>query len=286
MIEVENLNFTYDGAKRATLRGLDFEIPEGRIFGFLGPSGSGKSTTQKILYGLLRTFEGTVRVLGRDIREWDAQIYEQIGICFELPNHYSSLTVRENLEYFATLYATDTHPVDTVLEWVDLTDASEQRVLTLSKGMKVRLNVARSILHKPRLLFLDEPTGGLDPVNARRIKDLVLRLRDEGATVFVTTHDMMVADELCDEVAFLTGGQIRALDAPEVLKKQYGKRSCVITTLVDGASTRHEFPLDHLGAQPAFRQLLDDDVRIETIHSQETTLDRIFIEVTGEELPA
>jgi fluoroquinolone transport system ATP-binding protein len=153
--------------------------------------------------------------------------------------------------------------------------------------MKVRLNVARSLIHKPIVLFLDEPTNGLDPVNARKIKDLVLELRSRGTTVFVTTHDMMVADELCDRVAFITAGNINVIDAPATLKKRYGKRILRVEYLNKRQDVHHqEFPLDGLGGNDEFINLLKSAARLETIHTQETTLDNIFIEVTGQELVA
>ena len=174
-----------------------------------------------------------------------------------------------------------------MLEWVGLQDDGDKKVSDYSKGMKIRLNVARSILHRPQLLFLDEPTSGLDPVNARKMKDLVLRLRDEGTTVFITTHDMSVADQLCDRVAFITEGNISLIDAPSVLKKRYGQRTIRVEYLNGGeAPHTREFPLDDLGGNAEFLDVLQGASRIETIHTQETTLENIFIEVTGQELTA
>ncbi len=285
MIHVHNLKFTYSGAQNETLHGLSFDIQEREIFGFLGPSGAGKSTTQKILIGLLQNYGGTVEVLGRPINQWGPDYFEQIGVSFEWPNHYLKLTARENLDYFRSLYRGDTFTADDVLSRVALIDDADKRVAAFSKGMKIRLNVARSFLHMPKVLFLDEPTSGLDPVNARRIKDLILELRSQGTTVFVTTHDMMVADELCDRVAFITDGNLRLIDSPSVLKKQYGKRTVRVEYLDQAADVRQQdFSLDGLGNNQKFIELLNSASRIETIHSQETTLERIFIEVTGEAL--
>lgn len=285
MIDVKNLTFTYPGATQETLHGLDFTIAEQEIFGFLGPSGAGKSTTQKILIGLLKEYGGNIQVMGRELRDWGHSYYETIGVSFELPNHYLKLTAQENLNYFASLYQGSTLDPLTVLDWVGLREDADKKVSDFSKGMKIRLNVARSLLHQPKLLFLDEPTSGLDPVNARNVKNLILRLRDQGTTVFVTTHDMMVADELCDRVAFVTNGKISAIDAPDRLKQQYGKRvvKVVFQNGSDTLSTEH-FPLDGLGDNPSFFNVLKSAQRLETIHTQETTLEKIFIKVTGEEL--
>ncbi|MBO8162130.1 MAG: ABC transporter ATP-binding protein [Brevibacillus sp.] len=272
-------------ANHAALQGLNFEIAEGEIFGFLGPSGAGKSTTQKILIGLIKDYGGHVQVMNREVSTWGQDYYEHIGVSFELPNHYGKLTALENLNHFRSLYSGETYDPMEVLEWVGLQDDANKKVAEFSKGMKIRLNVARSIIHKPKVLFLDEPTSGLDPVNARKIKELVRELRRCGTTVFVTTHNMMLADELCDRVAFITAGKISMIDAPSALKKRYGKRNVQIEYL-DAAQNiqRQDFPLDGLGNNQEFLSLLQSACRIESIHSQETTLDHIFINVTGQEL--
>jgi fluoroquinolone transport system ATP-binding protein len=287
MITVKNLTYTYPSAGQETLHGLNFEIAEKEIFGFLGPSGAGKSTTQNILIGLLKKYGGHIQVMNREVSEWGHEYYEHLGVSFELPNHYLKLTAVENLNHFRSLYSGRTLDPMEVLGWVDLADDADKKVANYSKGMKIRLNVARSIIHKPKVLFLDEPTNGLDPVNARKIKDLILELRRQGTTVFVTTHDMMVADELCDRVAFITDGQISVIDAPSALKKQYGKRVVQVEYVNRSQEIHHqEFPLDGLGDNDEFITLLKSAGRLETIHTQETTLDNIFIQVTGQELAA
>lgn len=287
MIAVKNLTYTYPGADVETLHGLNFEIAEGEIFGFLGPSGAGKTTTQNILIGLLKEYGGNVQVMDREVSEWGQGYYEHVGVSFELPNHYLKLTALENLNHFRSLYSVETLDPMEVLRWVGLQDDVGKRVSDYSKGMKVRLNVARSLLHRPRVLFLDEPTSGLDPVNARKIKNLILEIRSRGTTVFVATHDMVVADELCDRVAFITAGNISLINAPGALKKQYGKRIVRVEYLDSTQDILHrDFPLDGLTENAEFIALMKSASRIETIHTQETTLDNIFIEVTGQELAA
>jgi len=285
MISVSNLKFAYPSAQTDTLHGIDFDIAEKEIFGFLGPSGSGKSTTQKILIGLLQNYRGDISIMGRDRKDWGNELFEQIGVSFELPNHYLKLTARENLEHFAGFYSGQTLAPEEVLFWVDLQDDADKKVSDYSKGMKIRLNVARSLLHQPKILFLDEPTSGLDPVNGRRIKELVLRLRDEGTTVFVSTHNMTLADELCDRVAFVSAGNIATIDKPDTLKKKYGKRTVrlVVADQTDHLSST-EFELDGLQTNKDFAEAISSAHRIEKMHTQETTLDEIFIQVTGKEL--
>ncbi len=287
MISVKNLTYTYPGGTTPAVTDISFEIAEREIFGFLGPSGAGKSTTQKILIGLLKNYQGHISIMGQELSTWGPDYYEHIGVSFELPNHYLKLTALENLKYFQSLYSGATQDPMELLERVGLHEDADKKVAEYSKGMKIRLNVARSFINQPKLLFLDEPTSGLDPVNARNIKNLVLDLRAQGTTVFVTTHDMKVADELCDRVAFLTAGRISVIDAPTVLKKRYGKRNVQVEYLNGSQAIAHEeFPLDGLGENAAFFNLLKSASRLETIHTQETTLENIFIEVTGEELTA
>ena len=167
MIQVDNLLYTYHGSATPAVRGVSFAVDAGEIFGFLGPSGAGKSTTQKVLIKLLAGYEGEANVLGRTLDEWGADYYERIGVSFELPNHYGKLSALENLNLFRALYSRQTLEPEALLEQVGLADAAQTRVAEFSKGMKMRLNFVRALLHKPDLLFLDEPTTGMDPVNAR-----------------------------------------------------------------------------------------------------------------------
>ncbi|MBL1420806.1 MAG: ABC transporter ATP-binding protein [Alphaproteobacteria bacterium] len=287
MIKVKNLDFTYHKAAAPTLHGMSFEIAKGEIMGFLGPSGAGKSTTQNILIGMLKNYAGSIEIMGRELSDWGKDFYEHIGVSFELPNHFLKLTARENLEHFSSLYSGDKHDVMEVMDWVDLADDADKKVSNFSKGMKIRLNVARSLIHKPIILFLDEPTSGLDPVNAAKIKKLAFNLRDEGTTIFITTHNMTLADQMCDRVAFVTDGHLRAIDKPSNFKKQYGKRFVDVEYM--GAAQKPEianFAMDGLGENKQFFELLNSGQHIETIHSEETTLENVFIELTGQELDA
>ncbi len=283
MIEVSGLNFTYAGSATSAIKNIDFHIAKGEIFGFLGPSGAGKSTTQKILIGLLKGYQGEIRVLGQDLKTWGADYYEQVGVSFELPNHYLKLTALENLQYFRSLYAGATEDPQKLLEMVGLGEDGDKRVAEFSKGMRNRLNVARSLLHRPELLFLDEPTSGLDPVSAKLIKDIIQSKREDGTTVFLTTHNMMVADELCDRVAFIVDGEIKLIDAPRELKLQHGKRIVRVEYGENGVLKNQDFALDSLGKNDDFLKLLQHET-IQTIHTQETTLENIFIDVTGRQL--
>lgn len=286
IIKVNNLHYRYPGATRAAVEGVSFEVQPGEVFGLLGPSGAGKSTIQKVLTRQHRSISsGSVAVLGKPVAAWDQSYYEHIGVGFELPNHYLRLTARENLAFFSSLYASPTKPIEELLAMVGLEKSADMRVSEYSKGMMMRLNFVRALMHDPQLVFLDEPTSGLDPVNARNVKQIMRRLQGEGKTIVLTTHNMSDVDELCDRVGFMVNGEMRALDRVAALKAQFGKR--MLRVEYDGETgVEHQiFPLDDLAENAEFLTLLRSrDIR--TIHSQEASLDEVFSRVTGSSLEA
>jgi fluoroquinolone transport system ATP-binding protein len=283
MIQVSHMSYTYAGAARPAVSDVSFDVAPGEIFGLLGPSGAGKSTTQKVLIGLLKGYEGAAGVFGRDVRAWGQDYYERVGVCFETPSHYLKLTALENLSYFRSLYSGATEAPREVLKLVNLEEDADKPAGRFSKGMSIRLNLARALLNKPALLFLDEPTAGLDPANARQIKNLIQAKQEEGVTIFLTTHNMALAEELCDRVAFIVDGQIRLIDTPRALKLRYGQRLIRVEYGADGHTQQKEYALDGLGENADFLDLLRHEP-IQTLHTEETTLENIFIQVTGRSL--
>jgi len=284
VIRVRGLTFRYPKAPQPTLRGMDFTVGRGEIFGFLGPSGAGKSTTQKLLIGLLRGHGGEASVWGRDPVAWGPGYYQRIGVSFEMPNHYQKLTGCENLRFFASLYDGTTLDPMELMDAVGLADDANTRVGKYSKGMQMRLTFARSLINDPELLFLDEPTSGLDPVNARTVKNMILDLKARGRTVFLTTHDMATANELCDRVAFIVDGRIVALDTPTELKIARSQRLVRVEYRgQDGGIDTADFSMDGLADDPAFHAVLRDH-HVETVHSKEASLDDVFVETTGRRL--
>lgn len=290
ILEVADLAYTYPGGRSPAVSGVSFEVAKGEIFGFLGPSGAGKSTTQKVLIGLLRGFGGSVRLLGRPLESFGTGLYERIGVGFELPNHFMKLTAVENLRFFASFYASPTREPEELLAMVGLEDDADRRVDAFSKGMKMRLNFVRALLHDPEVLFLDEPTAGLDPGNARVLKDIVLEQKAAGKTIFLTTHHMHDADELCDRVAFLVNGAMARLGVPRELRREGAERRVVVEYRRRGGGAgeggevqRAEFPLDGLGEEADFLALLRD-AEIESIRTHEPTLEDVFLETTGRRL--
>lgn len=279
ILESKSLTYSYPGSDKKAINGLTFAMNEGEIFGFLGPSGAGKSTTQRILFNHLKGYTGSVRLFDKEIKSWSHELYKFIGVGFELPNHFLKLSARENLVFFSSFYKR-TRDIDELLERVGLAEHADKKVKEFSKGMKMRLNFVRAILHHPRFLFLDEPTSGLDPTNAKTIKDMILEEKRNGVSIFLTTHQMSDADMLCDRVAFLSDGEIAAMDTPLNLKLAYGKAS-VQLNMMD--KSQHEFELLKLGTNEGFLELIRH-AEIKTIHSKEASLEDIFIKVTGKRL--
>ena len=281
VIAVSALRYSYPRSGSPAVREMEFAVSEAEIFGFLGPSGAGKTTTQQIIIGLIHGWQGFVRLFGTDRRAWGRELYDHIGVSFELPAGYARLTVHEDLQHFAMLHAPRPRDQDELLAAVGLSAAADVPVGTLSKGMRVRLNLARALLHRPQLLFLDEPTAGLDPVTARSIRDLIAREREHGATVFLTTHDMETADMLCDRVAFVVDGRIVACDEPRLLKLSRGARSLQVEYRVNGDLRKETFPL---GVRDARLAALLSSPDVETVHTTEASLADVFVDVTGQRL--
>ena len=219
-IEVDNLSRNYNG--HCAVDRITFEVKPGEIFGFLGPNGAGKTTTIKMLTGQLRPTSGKAQVVGCDVVDERQELKPQIGVVFEYQNIYERLSGRDNLTFYARLYGVKKERTERVLTQVGLTDRARDKVKKYSNGMKQRLLIARALLHEPKVLFLDEPTRGLDPGVARDIRSIVANLAVEGVTVFLTTHYMEEADRLSDRVAIIDQGQLVAMGTPEQLKAEHG----------------------------------------------------------------
>jgi len=277
-IYVNNLSHWY--GKLQAVKDINFEVYPGEILGFLGPNGAGKSTTIKVLTGQLPLKGGSAKILGRDIGRDDPEMQAQIGVTFEEKNLYLEMTALENLNFFASLFGIRNPGSLEALKRVGLADRARDRVSEYSKGMRQRLMIARAFINKPSVLFLDEPTDGLDPVTASSIRKTIKEEAERGAAVLLTTHNMFEADELSDRVAFINEGEIVALDTAENLKLKYGKRS-VRVRLRDGDSVKEEeLPLDGEKSSPRLSELAASPDLL-TIHTEEATLEKIFIRLTG-----
>jgi len=277
-ISVENIRFSY-GAHEV-IKGVSFEVAPGEVLGFLGPNGAGKSTTIKMLTGQLKPSAGRVRVLGQEPGPDQAGVKARMGVCFEEKNLYLNMSGEENLAFFAALFGIRKPDIMGLLREVDLADRARDRVHSYSKGMRQRLMIARALINQPDVLLLDEPTGGLDPVSAKGIRTIIKRRAAAGAAILLTTHDMVVADELSARVAFINEGRIYALDSPENLKLAHGRRSVRLRVRENGEIRDRVIPLDGAGAGEVLKEAIAAEDLL-TVHSEEATLEQVFIKMTG-----
>ena len=278
-IVAEELTYWYGNL--VAVDNVSFNVTEGEILGFLGPNGAGKTTTVKMLTGQLRPKAGKAVLLGIDAAKNVKKVQGQIGVCFEYTNLYEQMSAAENLILFARLFGISQFDAGALLTRVGLAGREKDRVDSYSKGMKQRLMVARSLVNQPRVLFLDEPTAGLDPTSAESIRNIILEERERGATIFLTTHDMMEADKLSDRVAFMNQGKIVALDTPHNLKQRYGKRALKAKVSSEsGELEDREVILDAPETPNAVHELFTQE-KVVTIHSEEASLEDIFIKITG-----
>jgi fluoroquinolone transport system ATP-binding protein len=283
MIKVENLNFTYKKTQKKAIQEMNFDVQEGEVFGFLGPSGAGKTTTQRLIIGLLRNYQGKIEILGKERNKWGKDYYEHIGVAFDFPNLYTKLTAKENLQLIGAYYKKECEKPEKLLERVGLLAEKNVRVENFSKGMKMRLNFVRSIMHSPNLMFFDEPTSGLDPVNAHIIKEIILEQKKDNKTIFLTTHNMTVAEQLCDRVAFIVEGKIVVIGSPKDLMIEHGKRTVEVEYQKNDSIHKQSFDLQNLGENSSFMDILKT-AEVKTMHSCEATLEDIFIKLTGRNL--
>lgn len=280
MIEVKNLTYSYNKDGVRALNDVSFKVETGEIFGFLGPSGAGKSTTQGVLTGLLPIQQGEGIVAGYDLRHITRDIFNQIGVSFEQANVYGKLTAMENLEFYRRLFDVPTLDPLELLKLVGLEAVKDKRASTFSKGMKHRLTFARSMINTPSLWFLDEPTTGLDPAIGNTIKDIIREKNQTGTTVFLTTHNMYIADELCDRVGFIVDGTLKVVDSPRNLKLKHGEKRVEVEYLRDQKLLTETFSLEKESDRIRLNEIIREG-NIERMHTKEPTLEEIFIRVTG-----
>lgn len=281
MIDVQDLTFSY-GKDKQVLHGLNFSVKDGEIFGFLGPNGSGKSTTQKILTGILQGYGGKVALFGEDLRQTHKKtFFQKIGVLFEFPYLYAHLSALDNLKYFASFYPkAQVRDAEELLDELAFKrDFLKKPVSSYSKGMRQRVSMARALISNPKLLFLDEPTSGLDPAGAVLFRNIIEKERQKGTTVFLTTHNMLDADLLCDRVAFIANGNLVALDTPQHLKEEKSDHTILVDYLYQGERLSKTLMVQDLANSLPFAY----DTLI-GIHSQEPTLEDVFIQYTGRRL--
>ncbi|SDO54503.1 ABC transporter ATP-binding protein [Alkalicoccus daliensis] len=280
IISVKNLT-KYFGKEKA-LEGMNFDVKQGEIFGFLGPSGAGKTTTIQILTGQLRPTDGEAKIFNADTENArKPEFLQKIGVMTDNSGLYGRLSVYENMKLFATLYGVKKpkERIEEALKMVNMQNEQKKTVSKLSKGMTQRIILARTFLHEPELLFLDEPTAALDPVNSQHIHKGLKALQKKGTTIFLTTHDMHEAETLCDRVAFLYKGAVKLLDAPKALRREYADNTMTLE-LYNGETRVISKGADGAEEVASFMQ----KNAIASMYTNEPTLGDIFVDITGREL--
>ncbi len=285
MIDASDLRRSFGEIE--AVAGITFQAKKGEIFGLLGPNGAGKTTTIRMLTGQINPSGGSARVAGCDVVRDRARLKERIGVVFEEQNLYERLSARLNLAFSCWLYHLPASRIDEVLDIVRLSDRARDPVRTYSNGMKQRLVIARALLHRPPMLFLDEPSRGLDPISAREVRQVVQQLASAGTTILLTTHLMEEADQLCERVAFIVNGKLVANDTPRNLKLSHGQRALVVTLDSDTPGFNGNSPLkeatlslDEPTDQAQLAQWMAEG-KVRAVHSREATLEEVFVEVAG-----
>jgi len=272
MITVEKITKRF--GNKTALNQIQFNVEKGEIFGFLGPSGAGKTTLINILTGQLKADEGKTQLLGKDTKDLTPEDLAHIGLVGDSSGYYEKLSLEKNLIVYAKIYGLPNSRVDEVLEQVGLLESKKTIAEKLSTGMRQRMFLARALLNRPELLFLDEPTSGLDPMTSKKIHRLLEELKAAGTTIFLTTHDMVEATEMCNRISLLNQGDLVEIGTPRDIIQKYNKEKRVKVTF-----------MDHSEQVMAFEDLKDQDMtQVELIHSMEPTLEDIFIQLTGEKL--
>ena len=278
MITCTNLKKSF--GDKQVLKDINLNVEKGTIVGLLGPSGAGKTTIIKILTGQLSYDSGSVKVFGKEASKLTGEDKKKFGIMMDRFGLYDRLTCGDNLKIFADIYGVGHGAIKQTLRNVGLEDAYKKSAANLSKGMRARLQLARVFMHSPEIIFLDEPTAGLDPQSMRAIHKIILEKKKEGCTIFLTTHNMEEAYELCDTVALLNEGRIVDVGAPDELCRKYDHKKTIRVHLNTGEEI--ELPYGEESGKK-IGELIGAG-KVETIHSSEPNLETVFLELTGKKL--
>lgn len=263
---------------KRVLNNLTFAVQSGEVFGFLGPSGSGKTTTIKLLTRQLKKDSGNISLFRRPIENASDSDYERIGILSDTSALYDRLSIEDNLKFYAKVRGVSTKGIPALLERMNLFEDRKTLIKNCSKGMRQRAALLAALIHSPELLFLDEPTSGLDPAARAEVHRMLVELKEAGTTVFLTTHDMFEADNICDRVAILNEGHVVACDSPQKLKLAHARNQITIHTKTQGVVSTTK---DAAGAA-IINKLLEAGECL-SIHSDEPNLEEVFLDLTGRE---
>ena len=278
-IEIDNLVVKF--GRFTAVSGLSLTVNEGELFGFLGPNGAGKTTTIKVLIGSLRPSEGNIRVAGFQIPAEFERVKQQFGDVPDTENHVEEFTGRENLELFARLYDIPLSTVDESLARLELSEAADVVVSAYSKGMRRKLLIAREIMHRPKILYFDEPTANLDAHSTELVRELLRELASEGTTIFLTTHNMEEVEQICDRVAILCRGELVECDTPTNFVTRHAVRIVKAQFEREGEVVRESLDLDLDDQRERLAEIIRNEKCVR-VHSQEFEFQDVFLKITGQ----
>jgi ABC-2 type transport system ATP-binding protein len=278
-IEIDNLVVRF--GHFTAVNELSLTVNEGELFGFLGPNGAGKTTTIRVLIGSQRPSSGNIRVAGFQIPGEFESVKQQFGYVPDTENHIEEFTGRENLELFARLYDMPLSTVDESLALLELSEAADVIVSAYSKGMRRKLLIAREIMHRPKILYFDEPTANLDAHSTQVVRDLLQELVSDGATVFLTTHNMEEVEQICDRVAILCRGELVECDTPTNFVTRHALRIVKAQFEQDGKVIRESLDLDHDDQRDRLAEIIRNENCVR-VHSQEFDFQDVFLKITGQ----
>ncbi len=279
MIQTEHLRVRF--GRFVAVDGLSLRAEPGQVFGFLGPNGAGKTTTIRVLTGVLRPTSGIVRISGHAIPQNLNKVKALCGYVPDTEDHFEELSGRANLRIFAGLYRLPKQRVDEALDRLQLSEAANLAVSRYSKGMRKKLLIAREILHRPKVLFCDEPTANLDAHSTGVVRRLLRELRDGGTTVFLTTHNMTEVEEICDHVAILSGGRLIDSDTPSNFIMRHAERKVRVERDVEGEQVRELFDLEDPDSRADLASLIGAHADLR-VHSLDFRFEDVFRKLTGE----
>lgn len=275
IIQVRGLEKKF--GEKTVLEQVDLEIKEGEIFGLLGPSGAGKTTLIKILTGQLKPTNGETMVMGKVSKDLTGKEYKQIGMMMDNFGVYERMNCYDNLKFYCMINGISNKKIMEMLKLVGLSDVKKTVAADLSKGMRNRLLLARVLLGSPKILFLDEPTSGLDPMTTEEIHKLIMKEKEKGTTIFLTTHNMVEAEKLCDHIALLNEGKIVEYGVPKEICRRYNHQKMFKVHLSNGKDVE----LIHAAESIHVLKTYLENGELETIHSTEPNLESVFMELTG-----
>lgn len=279
MIKIHNLIIEYGSFK--AVDGLSFSVKQGELFGFLGPNGAGKTTTIKCLTGTTKPTHGAIEIAGYALPKHFQKVKPLIAYVPDTENHYDDFSGRENLCLYADLYGVAHDAVDLWLSRLQLTEASNVKVRNYSKGMKKKLLIARALIHKPKLIFFDEPTANLDIHSVKLVRGLLREIADAGTTVFLTTHDMEEVEQICDRVAIIAKGKLLDIDTPTAFITRHAERYCDVQYDSQNQMVRATLHLDNEEDKKRLSSIILNEKCVR-VHSREFKFEDVFRKLTGE----